>query len=453
MLIRFVVKNLFSFDNFKEFNSIPNNRLGTLSRHKYSFNDFKLLKIASIYGANGAGKSNLIRSLAALQRVVVTPEDAYKLNDYQFKFNKDSQSQVLAAEFFQDNTFFYYALEVLSGTILTEELYISGMGKKDDILIFERKTNNEKITTIQFSDDFENDEKSILLKDIIIEEFVKHNEPILKTLADKKNKFLLETKKAYKWFSESLNVITPDSKPSSLPLRIDHDSDFSRYAKDTMCSFNIGITSLFSEKKEISEFFGENDPEEVSDLVKRVERSKTGIISLVNSNQNEIILAKEDENVMVYSLKIEHTGKNNTKAQFELDEESDGTNRLLDFIPAFESIKRNQAVYIIDEVERSIHPLLIKELIRKFSLEEETRGQLIFTTHESNLLDQEFFRRDEIWFAEKDKHGATDLYSLNDFNEHITKDIRNGYLNGRYGAIPFLGNLKDLNWNNYDTQE
>ncbi len=320
-------------------------------------------------------------------------------------------------------------------------------------MIFERKTDDDnKITTIKFSDDFECDEKSMLLKDIIIEEFVKYNEPILKTLSGKKNQFLLETKKAYSWFNETLQIITPRSKPTRLPLRINSDDEFSRYAKDTMCSFNIGVTALRSEKKEINDFFGENDPDGVTEIAKKVESSKTGMISMLNSNRNEIILVKEDEKIMVYSLKIEHTGKDNRIALFELDEESDGTNRLLDFIPVFQGLVKKEVVYVIDEVERSIHSLLIKELIRKFSLEKKTRGQLIFTTHESNLLDQEIFRKDEIWFTEKDKHGATDLYSLNDFKEHITKDIRSGYLNGRYGAIPFLGNLKDLNWNNYDTQ-
>jgi hypothetical protein len=107
-------------------------------------------------------------------------------------------------------------------------------------------------------------------------------------------------------------------------------------------------------------------------------------------------------------------------------------------------------VFLIDEIERSIHPLLIKELVRKFSDDHASQGQLIFTTHESNLLDQELFRQDEIWFAEKNSDGETDLYSLSDFKEHKTLDIRKGYLSGRYGSIPFLGNLKDLNWHEYD---
>jgi len=126
---------------------------------------------------------------------------------------------------------------------------------------------------------------------------------------------------------------------------------------------------------------------------------------------------------------------------------------LLDFVSHFYDIIFEGKTIIIDEIEKSLHPLIIKELIRKFSHEKNTNGQLIFTTHESNLLDQDIFRQDEIWFAEKDKDGCTDLYSLSDYKEHNTIDIRKGYLMGRYGAIPFLGNLKDLNWHAYDTEK
>ena len=97
--------------------------------------------------------------------------------------------------------------------------------------------------------------------------------------------------------------------------------------------------------------------------------------------------------------------------------------------------------------------MIVKELVSKFSFDNKTKGQLIFSTHESNLLDQEILRTDEIWFAEKNTNGATRLYSLSDFKEHNTIDIRKGYLNGRYGAIPFLGNLKDLNWHKDVTEE
>ena len=85
-------------------------------------------------------------------------------------------------------------------------------------------------------------------------------------------------------------------------------------------------------------------------------------------------------------------------------------------------------------------------VISKISLDKNIKGQLIFTTHETSLLNQEILRPDEIWFAQKDIDGSTKLYSLSDFKIHHTIDIENGYLKGRFGGIPFLSNLKDLNW-------
>ena len=174
------------------------------------------------------------------------------------------------------------------------------------------------------------------------------------------------------------------------------------------------------------------------------------MVGLRSRKGDELVLVKEGDSYFVKRLILEHKGENDFLTDFYLDEESDGTIRLLDFVPAFQDLLSKNKVFIIDELERSIHPLLIKELVMKFSLDNLSKGQLIFTTHESNLLDQDIFRQDEIWFAEKDENGSTDLYSLSDFKEHKTIDIRKGYLNGRYGSIPFLGNLKDLNWHKYD---
>ncbi len=455
MLIRFVVENFFSFDGQKEFNAIPNTRLKTLCHHKYDINGFDILKTSSIYGANGSGKSNLVKSLKILQSLVTDEEIPFRTKDLQFKFNSnnDKRKQMFVIEFIQKKTAFYYAIELSGNIISTEELYLSGLGKKGDKLIFERKTNHDKITSIKFLEDFENDDKSQLLKAILLEEFVKPNEPILKILSKRKNEFLKNVKIAYQWFDKTLQIITPDSKPQALALQINRDDAFKKYAEATMCSFNIGITSLIPEKKDIKEFFGENDPGELKELIKQVDNSPNGMIGLRTERGNEIMLVKEDnDDIVVYALKIGHTGKKGRSALFDLEEESDGTVRLLDFIPAFQDLVTKARVFIIDEIERSIHPLLIKELVTKFSLDEKTKGQLIFTTHESNLLDQKIFRQDEIWFAEKDNNGSTDLYSLSDFKEHKTIDIRKGYLNGRYGSIPFLANLKDLNWHDYATQ-
>ena len=455
MLVRFVIENLFSFGERKEFTTIPNNRLKTLEHHKYKYDDFCILKTASIYGANGAGKSNLIKSLELFQKLIVKEKIPFRLKESKFKFNnsEDSQNQIFAIEFIQDNVAFYYSIILNENTIMTEELYLSGLGKKNDILIYERKTNKDDNTSIVFLEAFEKDEKSQVLKSVLLEEFVKPNEPILKLLSNRDNKFLTPVKIAYKWFEDTLQIITPCSKPGALAHKIDIDSEFKSYAKDLMCSFNIGITELTSEKKDIKEFFGEDNEKELDSLIKDVEESPKKMIGLRTNKGDELIVVKEDGKIWVKTLKVGHLGKRDKLALFNLDEESDGTVRLLDFVPAFKSVISSEKVFVIDEIERSIHPLLIKELVQKFSLDKNTKGQLIFSTHESNLLDQEIFRQDEIWFAEKNKGGSTDLYSLNDFKEHKTIDIQKGYLAGRYGSIPFLGNLQDLNWHNDDTNQ
>ncbi len=455
MLIRFVLENLFSFGKRTEFNTIPNNRLKTLDYHKYKIDGFNILKISSIYGANGAGKSNLINALLLLQRLVIEEEIPFELKNAQFKFNSENndKKQILAVEFVQDNTVFYYGIEFLDDLILTEELYLSGLGKQEDQLIFERKTDKNEHTEIIFLEDFEKDEKSQLLKSILLEEFVEPNKPVLKLISSKNNKFLKPVKKTFSWFEESLQIITPKSRLRALSQKIDSNSKFKRYAEDIMSSFNLGITSLTTEKQTIREFFGENDEDELDQLIRKIEASSRKMLSFRSKRNDEIVIVKEDGKIWVKRMKVGHTGKDGKVVLFDLGEESDGTIRLLDFVPAFQDVISKNKVFIIDEIERSIHPLLIKELVKKFSLDPQTKGQLIFTTHESNLLDQEIFRQDEIWFAEKDKNGSTDLYSLSDFKEHKTIDIRKGYLNGRYGSIPFLANLQDLNWHQYDINQ
>ena len=445
-----VIENLFSFGERKEFNMIPNNRLKTLNDHKYDVNGFDLLKLSSIYGANGAGKSNLVKSLQLFQALVVTEEIPVGFKNAQFKFNSgDNKKQVIAVEFVQDDIGFYYGIEILDGIVSTEELYLSGLGRKKDELLFERKTDKDRNSKILFLKAFEDDERSQLLKSVLLEELVKPNKPILKLISNRNNQFLKDVKKAFSWFQNTLQIITPELSPATLAHDIDIDAFFHQYAQNTMRSFNIGITSLTSEKVEIHEFFGDSDKDQLKQIIQHFEVSPDRI--LFTRDKNDIAIVKEEDKIWVKSLKVKHTGGNNKSVSFGLGEESDGTIRLLDFIPAFYELISEQKVFIIDEIERSIHPLLIKELVKKFSLDSQTKGQLIFTTHESNLLDQELFRRDEIWFAEKDESGSTDLYSLSDFKEHKTIDIRKGYLNGRYGSIPFLGNLQDLNWHQNDT--
>ncbi len=456
MLIRIIIENLFSFGEQKEFSMISNKRLKTLRSHSVEFDDVGILKMSSIYGANGAGKSNLIKSIKLLQDFILGFSPLFSIKKSQFKFNEGDEPQVIAVEFIKAGVAYYYGIKIRSDVVLEEELYRSGLGKNEDTLIYERKTNSQKKTLINFNKEFESEEKNQLFKTVLLEDFIEPNEPILRLLAnrDREGETFKNIKLAYKWFERSLEIMTPNNSTPALAQRVEQESKFKEYAEKVMYSFNIGINALTSEKKKIRDFFDSEHEEKVSKFIGDIEENPGRIIGLRTQKGDEIIILKEDGEYWVKRLKIEHVGKKDKKVLFDLEEESDGTIRLLDFIPSFKDLlTKDDKVWIIDEIERSIHPVLIKQLIKNFSNNNETKGQLIFSTHESNLLDQEIFRQDEIWFAEKQKCGSTDLYSLHDFKEHKTIDIQKGYLSGRYGSIPFIGNLSDLNWAENEKQE
>ncbi|MES0489890.1 MAG: ATP-binding protein [Leptospirales bacterium] len=452
MLIRFTVNNILSFGKEVEFNMIPSPRYTRLSDHKYVKKGFEVLKLASIYGANGAGKSNLINAMLMLKDIVTREQLPKNIDKQKFKFaNADNNTIILGVEFFQQEQAYYYAIEIGDKqVVVNEELYISKLGKGKDKLLFERKILKSGKSQIKFSDKFESDKENLVLKSVIEKNLSKHNKPIIKLLTTLDNPDLKEVNHALDWFANTLQIMKPDDRPAAIAHEIDINQEFREYAQDIMCTFNLGISNIKSERREIKEFFGDEGSEKLNNLIEELEKDKDRMAVLRSDAGDEVVLVRENEEIFIKQLQLEHTGGEDLKAYFNLGEESDGTIRLLDFIPAFKNVVSGNKVFIIDEIERSIHPLLIKELVNKFSKDNNTNGQLIFSTHESNLLDQDLFRQDEIWFVEKDNKGRTDLYSLSDYKEHSTIDIRRGYLAGRYGSIPFLANLEDLNWHKYD---
>ncbi len=449
-----MLRNIYSFGDEKEFNMIPAPRFTRLKEHKYLTNGIELLKLASLYGANGAGKSNLIRSLTFLQDIVVTGDLPGPMKLRRMKhFHSPEGPIVMAVEFINQDVPYIYAVEIGEQSVLKEELYISGLGKREDELVFERSTNESGKTVLQLSEGFMKSEEGRVLKGILENNLIKQNKTCLKILSELDNAQLKDTRAAYRWFMHKLVIITPEVRSGGLAHRLDIDTEFHRYAEQVLCSFSVGIKKLLTVKKPIAEFFGEDNKAEMDRLINQVSESPHSMLGLFNKDGEEIIVVEENGEVVVKQLKTEHSTKDGRPVMFDLSEESDGSRRLMDYLPAFKDLLTKDVTYFIDEIERSIHPLLIKEIIGKFSADDMSKGQLICTTHESNLLDQEIFRQDEIWFVEKNPSGSSDLYSLCDFKEHNTKDIRKGYLSGRYGSIPFLANLKDLNWDAYDFKQ
>jgi len=426
---------------------LPSPRYSRLSDHKYTLSHFSVLKLASLYGANAAGKSNLIRSLGYLQSIVKTEALPPFLNDLRHKFvTPDDESILLGVEFSINGITLSYAIEIVDGRFAVEELVKTSNKPELDVLIFKRTTDKKGKTTLELPKQILKDQKTNFLKEVIEKNLSSPEKPVLKLLSKLKEDKLSEVGFAMDWFEKKLQILIPESKPLGLAQRIDSQSEFRNYAQNILCSFNVGIKSVLVKKTPIEDFFGEESKEERAKIQTDLMQSENQLINLKSDNGDSIDIVKEGDKIIVKQIRFLHKGDHPERFEFRMDEESDGTIRLLDFIPAFKDLISSDKVYIVDEIERSIHPLLIKELVRKFSGDKGTKGQLIFTTHESNLLDQDIFRQDEIWFAEKNPLGSTEIYSLSDFKEHSTIDIRKGYLNGRYGSIPFLANLTDLNW-------
>ena len=167
----------------------------------------------------------------------------------------------------------------------------------------------------------------------------------------------------------------------------------------------------------------------------KANKSKKEVRLSMRSKNNFFNIAtdKESEELLITTLSFSH---NKSPYEFEFNEESDGTRRIFDLLDVLLTKNKN-TTYIIDEMDRSIHPILFKRFIELLNeIHKINNTQLIFTTHESTVMEQELFRKDQIWFVNKDENNLSNLYPFDKFNERYDKKINKAYLEGRYGAIP-----------------
>ena len=449
MLIRLVVKNLFSFKDQTEFNLFPN-KTTRLAHHKIKVDEIDVLRMSAIYGANGSGKSNLIKSISLLQSMIETGEINSQIENKKFKLSEVCKTLPvdIGIEFFCEPHTYYYSLSINGGVIVNE--YFAQSKKEADILIFERNIENG-IQKIKFFDEYYESEKNKLFASVLEEKILEKNQLLFSFLSKKYEHEFIDVKNAYDWFDNTLTIIKPDAIPAGLAHILESVDGMDDFANNLIKSFNTGIDKLGIEKRNPDDFFDKSESKDLKQILAKIRKDPTNAASLTNpSTGEEIFLMTENDEIVIKRLYTQHSDEKGNNIEFSLGEESDGTRRLLDYIPALHSLVNTNKVFLIDEIERSIHPLTIKEIISKYSLDEDAKGQLIFTTHESSLLDQDILRTDEIWFCQKNLHGASKLYSLSDYKVHNTIDIENGYLNGRYGGIPFLSNLHHLNWHKYN---
>jgi uncharacterized protein len=249
------------------------------------------------------------------------------------------------------------------------------------------------------------------------------------------------------WLEGGLALIGPESIPDLSVQRLARDKEFRQFAGEFLKASATGVDQLRVDKTELSK-------EEARALFLRetrrsgLERGDDRPTSVPRSpNTAELLVERTAEGEHFYSVAIQaaHKPALHAESTLPLSEESDGTRRLLDLILAIYQMQPGKAVYFIDEIDRSLHPLLVYKYLEYFLRAcTGTPCQIIVTTHETHLLNLDLLRRDEVWFAEKDSSATTHLYPLTEFNVRKDLQVLKGYLGGRFGAVPPLGGIDQM---------
>jgi len=449
MIVSFSVSNFKSFSSEETISLVASNRLsGSHDDHVVPIPDSKekVLRTAVLYGANGAGKSNLFKALRYLESVALRPR---KKNSgtgrmpFRFAGAPDAPSG-FDLQFIAADKLYRFGFKVDDGRVTEEWLFQVVGGRQRQL--YERTTDENGKVTINAEGLRSAGPKLAALATV----GGPQNQSFLATVNVTLDSGDIgeELDSVLSWFKESLKLIGPDAPFGPLGHLLDQDSGFLSFAGAFLKSASTGVDHLEVLRKKISkDELRRLLPDNVlSRVLRDVAEDEDGAAVVRLGEGNELLVERKGENRFYQvSIRAAHEHEPGKVVLLELAEESDGTRRLLNLIPALHELREAGAVYFIDEIDRSLHPILVREFL-EFFLKSCHGGcsQVIVTTHESNLLDQDLLRRDEVWFAEKDQTAATRLYSLLDFKVRNDLEIRKHYLQGRFGAVPFLGNLSNL---------
>lgn len=447
MLIRIVGSNILSFNSEAEFSMIPGK--GSLKTEHVvkgeSRDDIPVLRAGILYGANASGKSNLVRLAHIIQSIATKTLQANQdIPVEQFKLGGNSGTDSsIETEIKIGSKYYAYGVTFNKKRIKEEWLY--DIHKRKEKPIFIRKTNNQG-TRVEFDNiEFANEEDKQFAA--FVGRGTPPNRSFLKECKERNLDFATPVNDVYNWFDNKLKVFFPKTRFKGLEFQLDRDRGLSQSMSKLLSYFQTGVERLIAVEVDPGKDIKEFPAPMISDIITNLARGKRMVISSEDDSKSYAFEKDRQGVTKVYKLVTERQNKKGEAVYFEMSEESDGTRRIIDFIPMLMDLMKNDAVYLVDEIDRSMHPILTKGIFSFFINNcNDRESQMIATTHEANLLDLELFRKDEIWFVEKNREGASRLYSLLEFKPRADKDISRGYLNGRYGAIPFLTNPKDLHW-------
>lgn len=378
-------------------------------------NGLRLLKLGLIYGANASGKTTILKALDFLGKIVLHPEekktDIFNFNPFLFDPNTPSQNTILSIEFIQNSVRYYYEVELNKKAIIREELNFYNPNKAN---VFKRTTNlDTQFSEIAFGSKIKTDkvfektlESNTLWNNTVLGGFLKTNIE------------LKELKDATDWFANHLSpLIHPRTRLDTFVI--------------------TQLNNLTIKKEDIIQILQKADLN-ISDIhIKKEKTKELGFEELISSMKSY----QKDTLLFPYSLEFEHT-LDNKRYNLPFDLESQGTQRYYGFAGILSQAIRESFVFLIDELESSLHPDLYTHFLLSF-LVNSKKSQIIATTHNREILNnKDIFRNDVIWITDKSENCATELYSLSDFDTSVIRDtsnIYNAYKIGKLGGIPNLG--------------
>jgi len=426
MLVEFTVNNFKSIKDTVTFSMLASSKDEGNSFQKRKYN---LLKSAILYGANASGKSNFLRAMAFMKRFVLNQykiiQSTDKLPHEPFRLSTETEDASSSFEvvFFIDNTKYRYGFEIDQESVYSEWLYADEKGK--EAKLFYRDTDEtEYVNPNKFVEGYKFFDK----KDGKIN--ISHNQLFLWKCDNEKDGLI--SKSILHWFNQ-YNMIDGIDHTGyiNFTMKKMENEDFKDKIIELVKTADIGIDNLQVEVEE------DNFPPEVLEHLQKFLETKQ-----ITDTKPKLI----SSNINTSHQKFDNDGNAVNNVIFKLEEEeSKGTRKFFAMSAPILDTLKNGKVLVIDELDASLHPILTQHLIKLFHDENvnKNNAQLIFATHDTNLLKKTIFRRDQIWLSEKDKYGSTDLYSLAQFkNVRKNEDFEKQYIHGKYGAIPYLGKFE-----------
>lgn len=456
MLIEFAVENFRSFKEETVFSLIATKDESHPSHvvRTEGGKPLRVLRAAALYGANASGKSNLVNAIAFARDFIVTGTRASGAIPYEpFKLSAATRTAPSKFEFVFtiDDILYTYGFKADAARVHEEWLFATP-GKKE-VPYFERITDESGKVTVEFGATFR---KQAERKKGFLEFVAEGTRPNQLFLTEAVERNTPTVQGIIHWLQQMLLFIPAEAKYEHLSVLTHANPLFTEFLSQLLILAGTGVTgikTIFEPLNPETHFF--NWPEDFkNDVLEKISEvqamgNRTNVLSGAADGKSFGIFLDENLEPFFVEMRAQHLSAEQELIPFELNEESDGTQRLIHLAPTLNSILHNEQVLLLDEIDRRMHPLLSRLLVQTF-LSGKSKGQLIFTTHETNLLDLELLRRDEVWFVEKNQSGTSQLYSLADFKIREDLKISKGYLNGRFGAIPFIGDISRLGWTEAD---